>query len=533
MKRRNFLKNITAGVAIPSLFGGMGVRAYAASPFPGLLNAFSTDTDHVLVLIQLNGGNDGLNTIVPLDQYDRLYNGRANVILPENSLLPLTGAPTLGMHPALAGFRSLYDEGQLRIVQNVGYPEQSYSHFRSTDIWMSGADADEYFPSGWAGRYLAYEYPNFPTDYPNPDMPDPLAVEIGYSMSLSLMGPLTGMGFVIANADDFYQLLAGVQDPAPNTPAGEQLAHVRLVAQQSRVYGQAVIAAADKVTAQMPYPDTTLANQLKIVSRLIAGGLKTRVYVVSYNGVSNVGNFDTHDSQVDADDHTKGNHAILLQQLGDAVKAFCDDLQFLGIADRVTGLTFSEFGRRITSNFSGGTDHGEAAPMFMFGKPVAGGVLGNNPQIPQFPTVEDNLPMEFDFRSVYASVLRDWFCVPQQDISAILMHDFPYLDLFDSGLPCVSTGVHDANQAAGKSLLSTWPNPFSTGLSLEYETAGGHTLVQLLDASGKVVATPVNRWQAKGKYQEYLEASGLPAGTYFCRLMNNGRHQTKMVVKGG
>jgi uncharacterized protein (DUF1501 family) len=528
MKRRNFLKNITAGVAIPSLIGGMGVRAYAASPFSRLLNAFSTDTDHVLVLIQLNGGNDGLNTVVPIDQYDRLYNGRSNVILPENSLLPLTGSPTLGLHPALQGFRSLYDEGKLRIVQNVGYPDQSYSHFRSTDIWMSGAGADEYFPSGWAGRYLAYEYPNFPADYPNPDMPHPLAVEIGNSMSLSLMGPQSGMGFVIPNADAFYQLLAGVQDPAPNTPAGEQLAHIRLIAQQSRVYGQAIIDASGKVTNQQAYPDTTLANRLKIVSRLIAGGLKTRLYVVSYDGI---GSFDTHDTQVDPDDHTKGEHADLLRELGDAVKAFCDDLQFLGAADRVTGLTFSEFGRRIASNFSGGTDHGEAAPVFMFGKPVAGGVLGNNPQIPQFPTANDAMPLEFDFRSIYASVLRDWFCVPQDDIPNVLLHDFPYLNLFDSSLPCVSTAVHDANQAAGKALLTAWPNPFTSGLTLEYETAGGLTLIQLLDTSGKVVATPVNRWQPKGKYQEYWEGADLPAGTYFCRLLNNGRHQTKTVVK--
>lgn len=528
MKRRNFLKNITAGVAIPSLFNGIGVRAYAASPFSSLLNAFTTDTDHVLVLIYLNGGNDGLNTVVPLDQYDRLYNGRSNVILPENSLLPLNGAPTLGLHPALAGFRDLYDAGQLRIVQNVGYPNQSYSHFRSTDIWMSGSDADEYIPNGWAGRYLAYEYPNFPAGYPNPDMPHPLAVEIGYAMSLTLMGPQSGMGFVISSADDFYKLLDGVQSPVPNTPAGEQLAHVRLIAQQSRVYGQAVVDAAAKVTSQKPYPDTTLANRLKVISRLIAGGLKTRLYVVGFDGI---GSFDTHDSQVDPDDHTKGEHADLLQELGDAVKAFCDDLQFQGVADRVTGLTFSEFGRRIASNFSGGTDHGEAAPVFVFGKPVAGGVLGSNPQIPQFPTANDSMAMEYDFRSVYASVLRDWFCVPQEDIPSIMLNDLPYVDLFQQGLPCVTTAVHDAHQAAGQTLLTAWPNPFSSGLTLEYETAGGLTLVQVLDASGKVIATPVNRWQPKGKYQEYWDAPGLPAGTYFCRLINNGRQQTKTVVK--
>lgn len=525
MKRRNFLKNMTAGVAIPSLVGGFGVRAYASNPLSRLVNAFTTDTDHVLVLIQLSGGNDGLGTLVPLDQYDRLYNGRPNVILPENSLLPMSGNDTLGMHPAFAGMRDLYDNGRLHVVQNVGYPNPSFSHFRATDIWMSGADSDEYFPSGWAGRYLAYEYPNFPAGYPNPDMPHPLAVEIGFSMSLSLMGPQTGMGFVIANTDDFYNLLAGVQDPAPNTPAGEQLAYVRLIAQQSRVYAQTIIDASGKVPAQQSYPDTPLAQKLKIVSRLIAGGLKTRLYVVSIDG------FDTHDQQVDPDDHTVGEHANLLQQLGDAVNAFSNDLDYLGTADRVVGMTFSEFGRRIASNASGGTDHGDAAPMFLFGKPVAGGVTGNNPQLPQVPDVNDNLDMQYDFRSVYASVMRDWFCVPQADIPAVLMHDFPYLDLFEAGLPCVSTAVHDIHQTAGKSLLKCRPNPFTTFTTLDYETQGGPTLVQVLDASGKVVATPVNAWQPKGAYQVEWEAAALPPGTYFCRLVNHGQQQTKAVVK--
>ncbi|MEQ1745407.1 MAG: DUF1501 domain-containing protein [Saprospiraceae bacterium] len=528
MKRRNFLKNMTAGVAIPSLLNGFGVRAHATNPFSRLLGGLSTDTDHVLVVIQLDGGNDGLATVSPLDQYDRLAKGRPNIVLPEASLLPLSGTPTLAMHPALNGLRDLYNDGKVRIVQNVGYPNPSLSHFRATDIWMSGANTDEYIPNGWAGRYLAYEYPNFPIDYPNPDMPHPLAVEIGYSMSLSLMGPQTGMGFVIPSTDDYYQLLASTQTPAPNTPAGEQLAYVRLIAQQSRTYAQAILDASNTVTNQLPYPDSPLAAKLKIISRLIAGGLKTRLYLVS------IGGFDTHAQQVETGDRTTGVHANLLSELGDAIKAFCDDLSFLGTADRVAGMTFSEFGRRIASNFSDGTDHGESAPMFLFGKTIAGGVTGNNPQLPPNPTVDDNLDMEFDFRSVYASVLRDWFCVPQADVPGILLHEFPYLNgMFQSNLPCVSTDVHDVNQTAGKSLLNCRPNPFRDGLTLDYETAGGMTMVHVLDTSGRVVATPVSTWQAKGKYQEYWDAGDLPPGTYFCRLVSGGQQQTKTVVKVG
>jgi uncharacterized protein (DUF1501 family) len=479
----------------------------------------------VLVLIQLAGGNDGLNTAVPLDQYDRLYNGRPDIVLPEAAVLPLTGVDTLGLHPALEGLRQLYDQGRLRIVQSVGYPNQSYSHFRSTDIWMSGADADAYVPSGWAGRYLAYEYPNFPTGYPNPDMPHPLAVEIGNSLSLSLMGPQTGMGFVISSPDSFYNLLAGVQDPAPNTPAGEQLAYVRQVAQASRQYVQSILDAAGAVTNQLPYPDTGLAARLKVVSRLIAGGLKTPLYVVS------LGSFDTHDLQVEPGNHTAGAHANLLAELGNAVQAFVADLAALGVADRVVGMTFSEFGRRIAGNASGGTDHGEAAPLFLFGSPVAGGILGDNPELPAFPTVADNLPMQFDFRSVYASLLRDWFCVPDSEVPAILLDDFPYLDLLQPSLSCTPTAVHETNGQAGRWLIRCTPNPVRDRATITYRTEGGPTTVQIVDAAGRVVETLVQTLHGRGEFQTTWQAGNLPSGTYFCRLINGARQQARTIVK--
>jgi uncharacterized protein (DUF1501 family) len=525
MKRRNFLKNMGAGVAIPSLLSGFGVKAYAKSPFSPLFNALTTDTDHVLVIIQMGGGNDGLNTVVPLDQYDKLANCRSNVILPENSLLQITDK--VALHPAMTGMRNLWDNDQLRIVQNVGYPNPSFSHFRSTDIWMSGSDTDEYIPSGWAGRYLNYEYPNFPLDYPNTDMPHPLAIEIGNSLSLNLMGPQTGMGFVISGPDSFYSLLQGITDPAPNTPAGEQLAYVRLIAQQSRQYAQSIISASGNVTQQLSYPSTDLAEQLKIVSRLIAGGLKTRMYVVS------IGGFDTHDQQVDPNDHTIGEHANLLQTLSDAIKAFTDDLQYLGTANRVVGMTTSEFGRRIIDNASIGTDHGEAAPLFLFGKPVEGGILGSNPVIPNNPTEDDNIPMEIDFRSVYSSLLRDWFCVPETDVPAIMMHDLPAIDFLKPGVSCISTSVHQANQTAGRSLLRFLPNPFYTETEIEYETSGGITNVSIVDARGAVVATLVNAWMPQGVYRVSWNASEFPAGAYYCSLRNGQQLQTKMLMKAG
>jgi uncharacterized protein (DUF1501 family) len=525
MKRRKFLQHIGAGVAIPSLINGFGVKAYANSPFPSLANALTTDTDHVLVIINLNGGNDGLNTVTPLDQYDKLANCRGNVLIPQNKLLPISN--NLALHPAMTGMRDLWDDGQLRIVQSVGYPEQSFSHFRSTDIWMSGSNSDEYFSNGWAGRYLNYEYPNYPLDYPNADMPHPLAIEIGSSLSLQLMGPQTGMGFVVYGPDAFYSLLQGTQDPAPNTPAGEQLTYIRTIAQQSRVYAQALINAYNSVSQQPVYPDNSLAAQLKIVSRMIAGGLKTRVYVVSISG------FDTHDAQVEENDHTLGEHANLLKMVSDAVKAFTDDLQFQGTADRVVGMTISEFGRRIVSNSSVGTDHGEAAPLFLFGKPVQGGVLGNNPEIPQNATEDDNIPMQTDFRSVYSSLLRDWFCVPEADVPAIMLHDAPFIDLIQPNVNCIATSVHQANQEAGRSLLRFLPNPFRETTVVEYDTNGGITQLSILDAKGAEVAQLVAAWMPKGTHRVSWNAAGMPEGAYYCTLRNGQNIQTKILIKQG
>ncbi len=525
MRRRNFIKHTAAAVTLPSLLNGFGVRAYANAPFRGLAGDLAVETDRVLVIVQLAGGNDGLHTLVPLDQYANLARGRAKLVLPEKSILPLTGTRKNGLHPALTGLRALYDEGLVRAVQNVGYPEPNYSHFRSTDIWMSGSDATQYVSSGWAGRYLSYEYPNFPVDYPNAKMPHPLAIEIDYSMSLTLMGPQTGMGFVISDVAEFYELLNGTQEPVPKTPAGEKLAYLRLVSEQATRYAKVVRDAAGKVTKQSPYPDTELAAKLKIVAQLIAGGLKTRLYVVTLDG------FDNHDTQVMPGDTTKGDHARLLQMLGDAVLAFQRDLQFLGIDRRVTGLTMSEFGRRIAANASGGTDHGEAAPLFLFGKPVAGGILGNNPVLPNQPTTEDILPMQFDFRSVFATVLRDWFCVPGTDVPQIMLRDFPRLDLFQSPFACIPTSAHEANQQAGHSWVQVMPNPVGTEAQFQFESAGGQCVIQIMDAAGRVLETPVRGWYPEGTHTAIWTAGDLPAGAYFYRFINGTRQQTKGLVK--
>lgn len=525
MKRRNFIKNTAlAGATLPHFIPGFGSELIKASPWARLLGMTAKEYDRALVLIRLDGGNDGLNTLVPMDQLGRLNRVRPQVVLPENSLLPLGDRGDLRLHPAMTGLLDLYNQGRVKIIQSVGYPEQNFSHFRSSDIWMTGADADEVLSTGWAGRYLHYEYPDFPGDYPNETMPDPLSLEIGATLSLTLQGPFASMGMSVYNPAEFYELVGDTQAPAPDTPAGELLTHVRTVHRQSNLYGAVVQEAFERGANHTYYDDDNeLAAQLKIVARLISGGLRTPIYLVSISG------FDTHDNQVLPNDHTRGEHAELLRKVSEAIAAFMQDIKKQGFADRVLGMTFSEFGRRIIANNSFGTDHGAAAPLFLFGESVDGGVLGDNPIIPGNADWSDNLPMQYDFRSVYASVLQDWFCVPGEQLSSILYRDYQSLPIL-SGVQCVPSAVRERQRATQKNLVDAWPNPFTDRLNILFQ-GEGQALLQVFNSAGQLVATLANNRYAEGDHLASWDAGQMPNGHYHLRLQMGSFQQVKTVLK--
>jgi Protein of unknown function (DUF1501)/Secretion system C-terminal sorting domain len=333
------------------------------------------------------------------------------------------------------------------------------------------------------------------------------------------------MGMSITDPVNFYNLINGIQDPVPPTPAGKELSYIRLVAQQTNQYAERIKTAANNVPVQSTYPaNNPLADQLKIVARLIKGGLKTRVYMVS------IGGFDNHSNQVNAADVTTGAHATLLQRVSSSIKAFMDDLKFLGVENRVIGMTFSEFGRRIKSNSSMGTDHGAAAPMILFGSNVIPGILGSNPIIPAVATVNDNVPMQYDFRSVYASVLENWFCVNSTDLQTIMLKNFQSLPIVN-GASCRATGIDDINRAAGISLISNYPNPFTENTTIKFKTKGGHTLIQVIDTLGRVIHSLVDKDYIPGEYTVSFNSMGLPAGVYYARLQNGTASQVKAMLK--
>lgn len=524
MKRRDFLKySLPATAATHTVINGIPIRAMGMeSPLIRSLMGMATDTDHVLVLVQLNGGNDGLNMLIPIDNYSAYQAARSNVAIPANRILSLTGNSKTGLHPAMTGIQALYNEGKAAVVQAVGYPQPNFSHFRATDIWMSASDANQYVNSGWMGRYLDQEYPGFPDGYPNADFPDPLGIQIGSVTSMTFQGPNVSMGMSISDPTNFYNLINGIQDPAPNTPAGFELTYIRTVARQTQQYADVIKDAALSVTQQATYPNNnSLADQLKIVARLVKGGLKTRVYMVS------IGGFDTHSVQVNQADTTTGNHALLLQRVSDAIKAFMDDLKFLGVQKRVMGITFSEFGRRIKSNSSLGTDHGAAAPMILFGEYVDTKVLGSNPTIPANVSVNDNIPMQYDFRSVYATVLEKWFCVDNTTLQTVMLRNYQTLPLIRS------TSCNSANpDPADKLIISNYPNPFTSTTTISFKTDGGHTSVMIFDTLGRMIKSLIDQeYAASGSYTVSFNSENLPTGVYYARLQNGPVQQVRAMLK--
>ena len=522
MERRNFIKRAAIGAAMPNLFGKYGADAVGLSPWLESITNAATETDHVLVIVRLNGGNDGLNMVIPLDQYSGLATARPNILINEGDVLRLNGNTATGLHPSMTGMRSLYNEGKLKIIQGVGYPTPNFSHFRATDIQMTASNSTQVLTTGWVGRYLSTEYPNYPAAYPNTTMPDPLAIQLN-EMTLTFQGPNTVMGLTLTDPNNPYNFL----DDNGNTltgKMGKELTYLRTIAKQADKYGEIIKTAYNKASTMVTYPavSNSLANQLKIVARLIKGGLKTRVYMVQ------IGGFDTHSAQVAANDHKLGTHANLMAQLSEAITAFQRDIEAMQLPNRVLGMTFSEFGRRINSNASSGTDHGAAYPAFVFGTRLFGGVLGTSPSVAA-STANANMPMQYDFRSIYSSILKDWFCVDSTSLNAIMLQNFQNLPIVNS--PSCITAAHDLNVAAGKKLISNYPNPFSSSTTIDFETAGGHTMVQIYDVEGQLIATPVDGEYVEGKYKVYYNGGYLPAGVYYARLQNGAISQVRTILK--
>jgi uncharacterized protein (DUF1501 family) len=433
MKRRDFLHDISHAAALGTLLPtfGFGLQSNRYSLFNN-----TSERGKILVLIRLNGGNDGLNTLIPLDQFSNLNKVRPHVIMPENKLIQL-GKNDLALHPSLADLKIFSDEKRMKIIQNVGYEVPDFSHFRSMDIWQSASDYNQFLSSGWLGRYIENEHPGFPTQYPNDEYPHPLAIELGWSSSLTTLGQYSFPSYIVNNPERMVEIINDFDHEYPNSYSGDRLKYIQLIGKQSNQYGQVIKEAYISSANENSFPNSHLGWQLETASRLIRGGLNSRIYVIDLGG------FDTHDRQVELSDTTSGEHARILKDLNDSVTAFIKSLDASGDSDRVLTMTFSEFGRTINSNASYGTDHGTAAPMFIFGNRISDDVLGKNPEIPEVARWQDNLAVEFDFRQVYASILDQWMGADTDTEKAALLKEFPKLPITGSAIDQDGDGILD------------------------------------------------------------------------------------------
>jgi uncharacterized protein (DUF1501 family) len=404
VKRNAFLLGAASGLAVVGYTDHALARALADTPA-----AAGTD-DRVLVIVNLQGGNDGLNTVVPyaMPEY---YRFRPTLGVPQDDVLRLDA--TVGLNPALKSLKDLYDRGTVAIVQGVGYPNPDLSHFRSTEIWQTSAP-DKYVSTGWAGRYLDA------ADLPAANLFNAIALSdvlpevlVSDRVDVTAIAQLNGYGLVSdrrggVGRSEFHEIVQDTQVPFRSP----YLAHVAEIEDHAQRGAEELPQLVAGYQPAATYPGTPIGRSLALASQIIGTKLGTRVLYVQH------GSFDTHTTQ-------KGTHDRLLADFADATAAFSTDLAAHGNDRRVLMMTFSEFGRRVAENGSRGTDHGTAAPVFVIGGGVRGGLYGAQPSLADLDN--GNLRHTTDFRSVYATVIEKWLGRPSSRIVGGSFPSLPFL----------------------------------------------------------------------------------------------------------
>lgn len=547
MKRRNFLK-IAAPLSVsPFVVNGMSMRPFANSKLAKLVGDCDGIAERVLVLIQLKGGNDGLNTVVPINQYD-LYAGlRPTIKVPDtgagkfiNLDTTLKQSRQIGLHPMLAPVKEMYDQGLVNVIQGVGYAQPNQSHFKSTDLWLTGGDGtpDNFnIRSGWMGRALQSFYPDV-VGVPTTDMPDPLGIQVGdQNISLGFHTETEHQNALNITGQDpagFYTLIQtiGGQPIAnvPDTEHGDELAYIMGIERSTNLYAQRISDVFNKGKNAGTYPtQNNLGNQLKTVARLIDGGCKTKIYLCS------IGGFDTHNAQILSDDILQGDHAGLMNQIAQAVKAFFDDIQLLGRADQVMAVTFSEFGRCAKENGSIGTDHGTLAPMMVFGKNAKAGVTGENVNLSDLTADNQLKNMQNDYRQVFATLLQDWLGGNHWVLEESMFDGYQKLELVDTAAvvdpQCYLGGTVDIDDTYSKPQpLTIFPNPARFQADISFESKGDFDASLTVHSLGGQVIYGKNVRVFSGSNLFYLDVANYPSGNYFVRLQNR-MNGTAEVVK--
>ncbi|MFZ4671010.1 MAG: DUF1501 domain-containing protein [Flavobacterium sp.] len=544
MKRRNFIKLTSTASALSLL----PTEVFALFNSAGLKTCPNVNAKKI-VLIQLSGANDGLNTVVPINQYDtyaalrpniKLNNiGGSNGIINLDSTLPLENQ--VGLHPALSGFKNLYDNGLMRLIQGVGYPIQDKSHFKSTDLWLTGGDgtpANNVLGSGWVGRFLENYFANFLTAN------FPLGIQLGSSEnSLGFHGEIEhGMSLNINGQDPsgFYSIVNGLGGIAPttipNSEYGDLIQYILNNDTSTNTYAQTISAAFNSGSNSVTYPNTSLSNQLKTVAKFISGGLETKVYLVKISG------FDTHNLQVASNTTTHtGSHADLLTQVSEAVTNFITDLNNQNIGDDVLAVTFSEFGRKAGENGNLGTDHGEIAPMFVFGSSLNAGISGTNIDLSE-AIAGNNFQIQtvqHDYRRVFSTILQDWFGVsnPTLDLTfydhtnniGFAGNKISNLINTQNSVPpfCYNDVLLSTNSFNHSNEVIVYPNPSTETVSINSTSTINDITIYTID--GKLIGTYRNPLTSNNFT---INVESLSIGMYSFKINTvNGSISKKVIIR--
>jgi len=502
--RRGFLK--TLGVAGGGMlsFAGSGLSVVNSNFLNTVLNG--VNSDRILVLIRLKGGNDGLNTIVPVYDFDVYANKRPSIYIPENKLIKLNN--DFAIPDYMSSFEGLWGNGAMKVIHGVGYENQNLSHFKSSEIWAT-TTKDSNVTSGWLGRYYEQKYFDYLTNPPK----KPLAIQVGSGGDIIFDGDLTTYSFSVSSPQRLQNVAENGKlfdtSNSINNIHGNQVSFLREASNTTFRYASTINDAYNNSKDFESYQDNDFDLQLSLVSRFIKGKLGTKIYMVTLGG------FDTHANQPD-------RHEVLMNRLSNAIKVFYEDLENYGIADKVLSMTFSEFGRRVAENGSSGTDHGSAAPIMLFGPSLKGGsFIGSHPNLNMLDD-RGNMESTMDFKSVYASILTDWLCADPDFVNnAIIGSEYNLLGL---GLGC--NGIENLESTNDPNLTMHAAVNDSNGVNL-YLSLNEPSQIEIIvfDILGRKINT-INKNQLDPGHHNFPlnkdTYERLPRGQYFYKIRING-----------
>ncbi|NER12944.1 DUF1501 domain-containing protein [Leptobacterium flavescens] len=512
--RRSFLQALGIAGTGTMMLGTNSISASSVSPLTMALS--QAETDNILVLVRLVGGNDGLNTIIPFYDYDNYVNARPTIHIPQDSLICLT--QDFAIPNYMEPLQAMFGEGKMRAIHGVGYDDPNLSHFTSSDIWATAEDEDR-IRNGWLGRYYEHLYPDYFINPPE----NPAAVQIGNFANLVFEGYDKNYAFVLSGTNQLQDVAEnGTMHDMLNLPDctyGDQLEYMRGSINTTYTYAEKIHAAYGRASNAVAYQDTGIARQLATVARLIKGNLGTKVYMVSLGG------FDTHSGQPE-------RHSKLMSELSDAMARFYEDLDAGDMSKYVLGMTFSEFGRRVFENGSEGTDHGAAAPILMFGPGLNGNeFIGEHPSLSA--TDRGNLVSSIDFRDVYATVMAKWLCIDETVVSEALL-DKPY-EALELGFDCNGSSTpNPTEQSIGAYMRHRPYYPAENTPYIYFELpVTAHVDIQLYNMIGQRVASIANEMMFSGSHKINIKEkinTRLHTGQYIYSISIQDKKFSKSVV---